>query len=303
MTIPRILTVAVLSIASSTAAWARQDGTFPPQDPPRGRGDGPQGERPRGPIDPAQAIERIMQNDADGDGVLSKDELPPQLADRLMERGDANKDGSIDRAELEAAFKSGALGRGGAGGRGGEGRGGEGAPPPGAPGNVEGAMRQLNRAFRTLSSSGFDAASRRADLGSVQALQSSLIAAKSAGMNLRMSEAAKAKFGDDRERFEVEFRTAMLESLTISIDLERALLAGDGARAKSLLEKLKAEQEKGHELFQPAEGEGAREGEGMREGEGNAPEQPPQRPRGSRGRPSGEGPQGRPRGGAPGNGD
>ena len=302
------LTATVLSIASTTAALALQDGTFPPTEPPRGRGEGAPGERPRPPIDPAQAIERLMQNDANGDGLLSKDELPPPLADRLMERADTNKDGLLDRAELEAAVQAGALGRGGGAGRGSEGRGSEGrgsegreterrggAGAPGSSQSVEGAMQQLNRSFRRLKSSAFDDASRRSDLDSIQTVQSAMIAAKSGTANMRMSDAAKARFGDDRAKLDAEFRTMMLDSLVIAIDLERAVLAGDGAKAKSLLEKLQSEQKKGHDLFQPAEREE------MGERDGTTTDQPQQRPRGGRGRPGGEGPGGSPRGpgGAP----
>jgi hypothetical protein len=156
-------------------------------------------------------------------------------------------------------------------------------------------MQQLNRSFRRLKSSAFDDASRRSDLDSIQTVQSAMIAAKSGTANMRMSDAAKARFGDDRAKLDAEFRTMMLDSLVIAIDLERAVLAGDGAKAKSLLEKLQSEQKKGHDLFQPAEREE------MGERDGTTTDQPQQRPRGGRGRPGGEGPGGSPRGpgGAP----
>ena len=98
-------TCSIVALSLASVAFAQQDGTFPPQGPgPGGRGDGQQGqqgERPRQPIDPQQFVDRMMQNDANGDGKLSKDELPPALVERLMERADTNKDGSIDRSDLE----------------------------------------------------------------------------------------------------------------------------------------------------------------------------------------------------------
>lgn len=290
-------TCSIVALSLASIAFAQQDGTFPPQGPgPGGRGEGQQGERPRQPIDPQQFIDRMMQNDANGDGTLTKDELPPALADRLMERADTNKDGTIDRAELEAAAKSGPLG----GGRGAQREGGRG----GAEGamNLEGSMKQMNRAYRALNNSSLDASSRAADLGMIQMLQSALVASKGAGERLRMSDAAKAKFGDDRAKFETEFRSMMLETLLVSIELEKAVLAGDSASAKSLVTKLHDMEEKGHELFQPS-GSGGEEGERVGRGEnatppGGQPGQPPRGGRGGRGQ-GGEGQPGRPQRGAP----
>ena len=292
------LACSIFALSFASIAFAQQDGTFPPQGPgPGGRGDGQQGqqgERPRQPIDPQQFIDRMMQNDANGDGKLSQDELPPALAERLMERADTNKDGLIDRSELEAAAKNGAMG----GARGGQREGGRGGAEGGM--NLEGAMKQLNRAYKALGNSSFDASSRQADLGMIQSMQAALVASKGSGERLKMSDAAKAKFGDDRLKFEAEFRGTMLDTLMVSIELEKAVLEGDSAKAKGLVAKLHAMEEKGHELFQPGEGD---EG-GERGGRGeNAPPpggQPGQPPRGGRGgRTNGQGQPARPQGGAP----
>ena len=53
-----------------------------------------------GPEFVGQMLERA---DADKDGKLSKDELPPFMKDRL-EQIDTNKDGSLDKAELQAGM-------------------------------------------------------------------------------------------------------------------------------------------------------------------------------------------------------
>jgi hypothetical protein len=291
MKLTTALSITTLSlVALAPLASARQDGTFPPPEQPRGRGDGPEGERPRPAADPQQFIDRMMGNDANGDGKLSKDELPPPLADRLFERADTNKDGFIDRSELETAAKSGGLGgrgaaRGGAGGAGGA----------GGPANVEASMKQMNRAYRTLNASQFTPESRKADLDGIQALQGAIVGAKGGGANLRMSDTAKARFGDDRVKFEAEFRAMMLETLLISIDIERAVLAGDGSKAKELVAKLHGLEEKGHELFQPSEGGEAGDAGQRAPGEG----QPPRGGRGGRARQGTEGSGERPRRGAP----
>lgn len=71
---------------------------------------------PQGKPDAAQLFERADKN---GDGKLTKDELPGPLAERLM-KADADGDGAVTKAELEEARKK-AGGRPGpdAGGRGG----------------------------------------------------------------------------------------------------------------------------------------------------------------------------------------
>lgn len=77
-------------------------------------------------------VERIMANDKNDDGKVTRDELP-QFMQRLLDRADTNEDGAIDREEATAvseAIGRGAPGRGapgrGAPGRGGFGRGGAG---------------------------------------------------------------------------------------------------------------------------------------------------------------------------------
>jgi hypothetical protein len=260
-----LLSLTVIAIAASIApsTFAQQDGTFPPG--------GPEGQRRERGGDPAQMVERMMQMDANGDGKLSKDEMPGPLADRVFDRADTNGDGFVDKAELEAMAKAGGM-RGGQGGQGGPGmqRGGAGGPV-----NVEGAMKQINGAYRALKGSAFDASSRASDLEAVQRMQMGIFGAKAGAASLRMSDAAKAKFGEDKAAFEAAYRKAMLDAARISIELELAILDGNAAQAKSLVAKMHNTEESGHELFQMDEssergeaGEAPRRGRG---GRGNAP--------------------------------
>jgi hypothetical protein len=246
MHIRTLASVFALSIGS--LALAQQDGTFPPGGP-----SGQDAPRPGRGGDPAQMVERMMQQDANGDGKLAKDELPGPLAERIFERADTNKDGFVDKAELEAFAKAGGMrgGQGGAGGGQGAGPGGQGA---GRAMNLEGAMKQINGAYRALNASAMDASSKAADLDAVQRMQSAIFAAKGGAGSLRMSAAAKAKFGEDKAAFESAFRKAMLETAKLSIELEMAILDGKGADAKALVKKIHDSEESGHALFQAEEG-------------------------------------------------
>ena len=49
-------------------------------------------------------MERNHESDEDGDGRLSRDELPERMRQRF-ERMDANGDGYVDREELEVMFE------------------------------------------------------------------------------------------------------------------------------------------------------------------------------------------------------
>lgn len=237
------------ALAASLPALG-QDGTFPPADGGP-RGPGQDGQRPGGARggDPAQMVERIMSQDQDGDGKLSRDEFPPALVERLFERADTNKDGFVERAELEIVAKEAGAMRGG--------RGGAGGPAAGGAPNMEAAMKQANRAYRALADSALDPSTMKADLDAVQQLQMGLVASKAGIGTLRMSDAAKAKFGDDRAAFEKDFRKQMLKAIATAFEVESALLDGDTAAAKAAIQKIHDAEESGHSVFQQ---EGAEQG-------------------------------------------
>lgn len=93
---------------------------------------GPGGQRPGGPGG-GNIVQRIMGMDKNNDGKVTKDEMPEQMRQRILERADTNKDGAIDKQEAEKmAEQIRARGGGGRGGQGG-GRGGQGGPPGGRP--------------------------------------------------------------------------------------------------------------------------------------------------------------------------
>ncbi len=233
----------------------------PPAEQPQGR---PTGGGPGGPGGPGsqggpegqggpgggqgatQLVQRLMQSDKDGDGKLSAEELPPQFVE-IFPAIDTNKDGFLDQTEILVLAKSQGEGRGGPrGGRGGAG---------GAPQNFEGAMKQVNRGFKGLKGSQFDATTKAKDLEQVQNIQAGLVAAKGMASSVRMAPQAKAKYGDDNGKYVMDMRTQLLAALTISVALESAVLAGDSAAAKAAVAKLEVSEDKGHEEFQPDEDE------------------------------------------------
>jgi collagen type III alpha len=78
--------------------------------PRRGGGPGRFGGPPGGQR--SSFTERIMANDENGDGKLTRDELP-EFMQRMFERMDGNDDGEIDKGELEetaARFRRGNFG-------------------------------------------------------------------------------------------------------------------------------------------------------------------------------------------------
>ena len=96
-----------------------------------GRG-GPDGGGRGGPdgggggFDASEMVNRMMQNDKNKDGKLTKDELPSERMQGLIDRADKDGDGAASKAELtEMASSQMGSGRGGGGqgGRGGQGGG------------------------------------------------------------------------------------------------------------------------------------------------------------------------------------
>lgn len=94
-------------------------------------GFGPGGRGPFGGGDPSQFVDTILQqNDRNGDGKLTLDEMRDERMAMMLSTADADKNGAIDRAELTAAFEQmrqrmgGGPGGGPGGGFGGPGGGG-----------------------------------------------------------------------------------------------------------------------------------------------------------------------------------
>jgi HlyD family secretion protein len=87
--------------------------------PPAGGPDGPRGPGGEGRGGAGKGGADLMSNDKDGDGKISKDEAPTFLQN-FFDNLDSNKDGLLDKAEMDAMRNR----RGAGGGPGGGGRGG-----------------------------------------------------------------------------------------------------------------------------------------------------------------------------------
>jgi hypothetical protein len=97
----------------------------PPPGPP-GPGRGPRG------VPVEDLVERVMAFDKNGDGKVTREELPERMH-HLLELGDTNKDGALDKEELKKLAEK--LRQEGPprGPRGQRGPGGRGEPPPPPP--------------------------------------------------------------------------------------------------------------------------------------------------------------------------
>ncbi len=231
-------------------------------------------------------VDRIMQRDANGDGKLSKDELPGPMAAQIFSEGDANNDGMLDPDELKSFLAKRAAAQ--PGGRPG------GVEPgrkvqPGQPGRLKGPkqglerkntpafdrgrpgaikgsprtggkemdfedyMKVAGRALRKLRKSPLDASSRKKDLAAIEQIQFGLLNAKMRIATVEMAPQAKERYGDNKDEYLQDFHMALTQTLMESFNMEMALLEGNTAKARESLEYLRQAQKKGHEAFQEDE--------------------------------------------------
>jgi hypothetical protein len=219
--------------------------TTPPTDQAVGQPRGPGPGQPGGPVGtPAnsdQIAKLLMRGDKNNDGKLSPEEIPPQIKDRFGSI-DLNKDGLIDQDELVAFAKTqdktGNARRGGSQGQ-----------------NFEGAMKQMNRGYKGLEKSAFDAASKAQDLANIQMVEAGIMNAKGMISTVKMAPQAKEKYGGDVAKYEADMRAQLLATLNVAITLENAIIRGDAVEAKKLVAKLDQEEEEGHDMFKREENE------------------------------------------------
>ncbi len=248
--------------------------------------------RPRFNID--AFIDQFMARDADGDGRLSREELPAAMADRFFAEGDTNGDKFIDRDELKA-FIAGVQRYSGRTGSGGIRRGTQEEPgstdkPPTKPdpvpeppatrpaevseGGLKEPMRSAGQAIKALDGSRFDAASKADDLQRVQALQAALLSAKADLARLPMAPQAKERYGTDDAAYRDALRMQLIKAISESLTLETLIVRGDARACQGSIGRLQAIQKDGHGAFKPPVGRTPeavrREGGDTRRGGGTA---------------------------------
>lgn len=234
----------VIGAAASIGLVAMSLAIAQPETPrPGGGGGGRPGQTPE------QVVDRVMQNDADGDGKVSKAEAAGKPIERLFGTLDADSDGFATRDEIKAWAERQPAGGPGAGGGG-----------PAA--DLPSAMRQAGRSLRALRGSALDASTLEQDLQSVNTIQGAMVTAKGDAARYPMAPAAKAKYGNDQAAYVRDMRLSLLDGIDQCSKLERALLSGNAGDAKAARTGLIQQMEKAHELFQPPEDEGRGRGPG-----------------------------------------
>lgn len=197
-------------------------------------------------------VDRMMSNDKDGDGKLSKEELPARMVATMFEEADTDKDGFLTREEVEAhVLKRRPGNRTNA--PEGERPGGPGQQPAPAgddAGGFDGLMKQAGQAMRGLRRSEFTADTRESDLAAVQQVQEAMVRAKDLSAAEKMAPQAKEKYGDDMATYTKDMRMSFLVMLRATMDLEQAILEGDSAAALTALQAVLDAQKASHDAFQ-----------------------------------------------------
>jgi len=219
----RPLLVSALALSVLVAAGA----TAQPE--PRRQGPGFSAER---------FVDRMMEGDTDGDGKLSREEIPGRFGEDIFAQGDADKDGLISREELTKFADERFAMRGAGAAR-------------GLAGGFEGQMRRAGDAAKALRASPMTAESLETDLRDVGTLEAALVLAKNESGSVEMSAQAKEKYAEDAGAYRKGLRLELLGAIGTALDVERALIEGDADVARARLEKLFEVRDGAHELFQP----------------------------------------------------
>lgn len=256
----RLAAATLLGLALAASAQAQNQ---PGGRPGAGPGQDGAGGRPGGrQADPSRIIERLMQMDADGNGTLSREEVGESRFAQAFDQADANGDGSLTTEEITVFMASrgprgprgdegGAEGRPGRGGPGAQPAGPQAAAPTGPSKDAfHDAMERAGRALRGLRRTKFEADTFERDLMALLELEAGLMDARKNASAIPMSDAAKAKFGTDEAAYRKSFQLHMAKSMIATLNCEIALLEGDAAKAKELVNGILENRNESHDLFE-----------------------------------------------------
>lgn len=233
----------------------RRDDVAGQQDSDRGsRGERPGAGRGNRGGDPEMIADRMMRADADQDGRISKAEAEQGRGNgRFFTLADTDQDGYVTRVEVIAFVGDRTGGR--ATGRDGEMRRemqeststAKTADPREA---FNEAMEISGRALRSIRRAKFDEITMASDLKAIRTLQQALMTAKLHSASVPMSDAAKAKFGSNEKAYQAAFQIDMIKALLAALEVERAALEGDVAKAKAAVKTIVTVRSDSHDLFE-----------------------------------------------------
>jgi len=255
---PLAILATTIVLSAPAVAFAQQERPGQPgaQDDERpGRGQGRGQARGGRQVDPSRITERLMQSDENGDGKITREEAGEGRFAQFFAQADADGDDALTAEEI-TVFLAARRGGGQAprGQRPGAGGADQATPAEARPVDPRAAfddgMSLAGRGLRGLRRTKFDETSFEADLAAVTTVESGMLAARPHLSAVPMSDAAKAKFGDDTKAYERAFRAHIVRSLMNCFELELAILEGDSAKAKTLATRLVEGRNASHDLFE-----------------------------------------------------
>jgi soluble cytochrome b562 len=264
MSIRTLATLAIFTLLVSSPALAQTgEGDRPGRSGDtagqRAPGQGPRGDRPganRGGRDGNQEMitKRMMRADTDKDGRVSREEATTGNGNgRFFTQADADGDGYVTRVEV-IAFVETRMGDRPTGRGGDMQRAPQNSPAAAKPVDpreaFNEAMEVSGRALRSIRRAKFDAISMQNDLKAIRTLQTSLMTAKQYCAAVPMSDAAKAKFGNDEKAYQAAFQIDMIKAMLAALQIEKAALEGNAAGAKAAVKTVVKIRSDSHDLFE-----------------------------------------------------
>lgn len=127
------------------------------------------------------------------------------------------------------------------------GPGGPGGRGPGQQVSVGGAMKAMNRAAKSLQGQITDAAKKDENLRFLDEMERACAMAKGQPIPADVLEGAKTD--EEKTKWSLAFRTKLMASMRLMLDMEQDVLDGKGADARAKLEKLDALRDESHQLM------------------------------------------------------
>lgn len=118
----------------------------------------------------------------------------------------------------------------------------------GVPQNLEGAMRDMGRLYRSLTAEAGDFARREQTLRDIGLMERDVAIAKNS-----LPPLVNRQSGDEQARQIASYRSMMISMLRTLLDLEEAVADQKADEVKKILAQLEEIQQEGHKEFAPRE--------------------------------------------------